>query len=313
MDMRTPGGIIGAVLRFLFTIILAVLISCLFMNRTLELSGIPQVQSMYHELTEKVARTEEDLKNTTNILRAHADSETTKPEASEITADNILLGKKIVYAGDSISGSRESNGGGYPALIAARSGCVYENFAHGGARLCSSRDNPSVVDTLADLPSDGDLYCFQGGINDFWGNTPLGDVIPNDYSGTYDTNTICGALETIFTYCLENFPGKPVCFVITHKVQNTATAANANGDTFADYREAMIRVCHKYSIPYYDAFNESGLNGWNQTQSELYLTGNSGNTPDGIHPNAEGYARYYVPQLIDLFRKIMPVAVEPQA
>lgn len=123
-----------------------------------------------------------------------------------------------------------------------------------------------------------------------------------------DATTIYGALETIFRYCLTNFVGKPVCFVITHKIQNSAYGTNSNGNTFWDYREAMINVCEKYSIPYYDAFTKSGLNGWNDAQNNAYLTGNSAGTGDGTHPNAEGYKRYYVSQLLALFQEIMQQA-----
>ena len=197
---------------------------------------------------------------------------------------------------------------GYAALIATQTGSTYENCAVGGAHLCSNNETHSVVDNLENLPRDGDLYCFEGGINDYWANTPLGSCSASDYTGKVNTKTVCGAMETIFRYCLENFPGKPVCFVIVHKVQNTAVEKNANGDTFADYRKAMIAVCNKYSIPYYDAFYESGLHGWNQTQSTQFLTGNSAGEGDGIHPNLEGYKRYYVPQLLDLFHKIIPIS-----
>lgn len=216
-----------------------------------------------------------------------------------------LAGKRIVYDGDSICLGYNANGG-YPAMIAGISGCTAVNEAVGGARLCAVSDKHSVVNNVSNLPKDGDLYCFQGGINDWWANTPLGTFAQDDYTGTVDPATIYGAMETIFRYALTNFLGKPICFVITHKVQNSAYSKNANGHTFWDYRKAMIDVCEKYSIPYYDAFTKSGLNGWNEAQNNAYLTGNSSATGDGIHPNREGYQRYYVPQLIDLFRQIMP-------
>ena len=217
-----------------------------------------------------------------------------------------LSGKKIVYDGDSICRGYYANGG-YPALIAQATGCTYSNMAEGGGRLCSYADAHSVVGNLQNLPKDGDLYCFEGGINDFWANTPLGVVDMGDYDSVPDASTIAGALETIFRYALENFVGKAICFVIPHKIQRTAFSGNANGNTFSDYRATMIAVCIKYSIPYYDAFEQSGLNGWNATQNAAYLTGNGEGVGDGIHPNAEGYKRYYVPQLIDLFRKSLPI------
>ena len=224
-----------------------------------------------------------------------------------IEKDTPLKGKKIVYDGDSITEGRKNNGGAYAAMIAELTDSTYENMAKGGALLSSSQTAHSVVDNLEKLPKDGDLYCFQGGINDYWAKVPLGTCDSKNYDSELNTKTICGAMETIFRYCLENFPGKPVCFVITHKIQKTAVKENANGDTFEDYRNAMVEVCQKYSIPYYDAFTESGLNGWNETQSEQFLTGNDTGKSDGIHPNAKGYKIYYVPQLLDLFGRMIPV------
>lgn len=221
--------------------------------------------------------------------------------------EDVLKGKKIVYDGDSICESDSDSGGAYPGLIAQLTGGTYENHAVGGGRLCAHSERHSVVNNLENLPADGDLYCFEGGINDFWGNTPIGTWTAGDYTGAVDPETICGAMETIFRYALQTFVGKPVCFVIVHKIQNTGHTANGNGNTFREYRDAMVQICEKYSIPYYDAFLESGLNGWNEAQNQAFLKANSAGTADGIHPTADGYRRYYVPQLLALFRRIMPV------
>ena len=220
-----------------------------------------------------------------------------------------LTGKKIIYDGDSICFGA-FGAGGYAKIIAEKTGGKYENFSQGGARLTHKPDEKtyhSVVDNLTNLPLDGDLYCFEGGINDFWTPKELGTFTKTDFTGALDTNTICGALETIFRYALNTFVGKPICFIITHKIQSTAYNKNANGNTFEDYRNAMVGICEKYSIPYYDAFSESGLNGWNTIQNNAFLTGNTDGTPDGCHPNEEGYKRYYVPQLISLFESVMPI------
>ena len=209
-----------------------------------------------------------------------------------------LTGKKIVYDGDSICAAAFS----YPKLIADKTACIFDNQAVGGGRLCSYSGAHSVVDNLPNLPADGDLYCFQGGINDFWANTPLGTYSRGDYTGTVDATTIYGALETIFRYALTNFFGKAICFVITHKIKNTMYTANTDGKTFWDYREAMINVCEKYSIPYYDAFAESGLNGWHSGHvAGLFVDG------DGIHPTETAYEAYYVPRMIQMLEQTIPV------
>lgn len=230
--------------------------------------------------------------------------------AEYINAQKIqtpLTAKKIVYDGDSIC-IGTYGGGGYAKLIADKTNGYYENQAVGGGRLITAGTDGtfhSVVDNLENLSTDGDLYCFEGGINDYWTESVLGTYDYTNFDEALDETTVCGALETIFRYALNTFVGKSICFIITHKIQSTAYVENSNGDTFKDYRDAMIGICNKYSIPYYDAFTESGLNGWNTEQNNAFLTGNSEGTADGCHPNEEGYKRYYVPQLISLFEKIM--------
>lgn len=236
------------------------------------------------------------------------------------TVESILKGKKIVYDGDSICAVSHDpdNGGAYPKIIADLVGGTFDNQAVGGARLVTAggatdKDgnavtlSHSIVDNLVNLPNDGDLYCFEGGCNDHWNGVPLGDIDATDYTGTLDTKTMCGALEYIFRYAITNFVGKPICFIITHKCpyQN-----EINGNSFTDFREKMIGICEKYAIPYYDAWAKSGLGYWNEAQLDNYFVNFSTKAEvgdgDGTHPNAEGYKRYYVPQLISLFEKIMP-------
>ena len=216
-----------------------------------------------------------------------------------------LAGKKIVYDGDSICAGYGASGG-YAAQVAAVTGGIFVNQAVGGGRLTSSNTVHSVVDNLANLPTDGDLYCFEGGINDYWANIPLGELDPSDYNTVPDKSTFAGALEYILRYAISTFVGKPICFVIVHKIQNTSNEKNENGKEFDDYVWMIRMACEKYSIPYYDAYKDSGLNGWNDAQNRAFLTGNGENAPDGTHPNVEGYKRYYVPQLLSLFRSLMP-------
>lgn len=161
----------------------------------------------------------------------------------------------------------------------------------------------SVVDNLSNLPIDDDLYCFQAGINDYWTCGVLGTYEPNKFDGPLDTSTVCGAIETIFRHMRSI--NKPVVFIISHKIQQTADHKNAVGNTFKDYRDAMIDLCEKYGVSYYDAFCDSGLDGANNEHNKLYLTGNSNGEPDGTHPNEEGYEKFYVPQLIEIFEEVL--------
>ena len=233
-----------------------------------------------------------------------------------------LKGKKIIYDGDSICEySPERNDGAYAERIAEICGGTCVNLAVGGGTLASQKLRPlncwgqrrhSLVDSLANLPQDGDLYCFEGGVNDYWQNIELGFFDADSYDYELDPNTVSGALELIFRYAIDEFLGKPICFVIVHKIseysggKRTADLMTKKNSadtpyTFDECHARLVAICKKYSIPYYDAYEESGLNGWNKLQNEHFFYNS-----DGCHPNGEGYKRYYVPQLISLFEKIMP-------
>lgn len=226
-----------------------------------------------------------------------------------------IAGKKIAYNGDSIAESRLAtgntyNGGAYAKMIADITGGTYNNIAHGGGILASAVPSGtmphSVVNTLASMSDDADLICFEGGINDYWRNVPLGDYTESDYTSTLDTATICGALETIFRQAKQKWVGKPICFVITHKIKSTVYVPNSAGYTWTQVHEKLVGICKKYAIPFYDAFTDSGLNAYDDIQNTTFLTANSTGVGDGCHPNALGYEKYYVPQLIALFNSIMP-------
>lgn len=235
------------------------------------------------------------------------------PSITDMNLYSRVRGKHIVYDGTSLTTSDNANGS-YPKIIADVTEGTFTNFAKSGAILSSNAvlnsGRHSIVDTLPNLPKDADLYCFEGGFNDYDRNFTLGTYDPDDYTGEVDTSTACGALETIFRYALNNFTGKPVCFVIVHKACRAdkvdgvkvpaAITKNNNGDTFKDYHDAFVGICKKYSIPYYDAFEESGLNCWNATQNALCM-------PDGLHPNETGYRKHYAPKILQMFERVMPI------
>jgi lysophospholipase L1-like esterase len=229
----------------------------------------------------------------------------------------VLYGKKIAYNGDSICESRivsgtANNGGAYAHIISEVTGAKYENRAISGGILASAPGDggsvPSrcVVTDVVNMTADADLVCFEGGINDYWRGVPLGDYNESDYSGELDTTTVCGALESIFRQAKIKWNGKPIVFVIVHKIKSTVYLPSTAGYTFAQEREKMIGICEKYSIPYYDAFAKSGLNAYVDIQNQTFLTSNASGTPDGCHPNEAAYKKYYVPQLISLFESVMP-------
>lgn len=229
-------------------------------------------------------------------------------------AKNPLSGKLIAYNGDSICESRytgnSANGGAYAQLIADAVGCLFENRAISGGILASTvpagvtPPDRFVVSDVSNMIADADLVCFEGGLNDFYLNVPLGTFDADDYTGAVDTTTVCGALESIFRQAVQRWVGKPICFIIIHRCWSTKLP-NTAGYTFAQMREKMIGICEKYAIPYYDAYTKSGLNAYNPGQTDAFLNAGSTGEPDGMHPNENAYKAFYVPQLIEMFNSII--------
>lgn len=221
-----------------------------------------------------------------------------------------IAGKFICYNGDSIAESRfsgfPSNGGGYPYLIAKQTGGTYENKAVSGGTLSVSSAGHHVCETIANMSDNADLVCLEGGINDYWLHVPLGDYSESDFTGDVDNTTVCGALESIFRQAINKWVGVPIVFVIVHKITTTAWTVNNAGYTFAQEREKLIGICKKYSIPFVDMWAEGGLNAYMSVLDNAYLNGGGSVHPDGCHPDVNGYKKYYVSRLIDMFERVIP-------
>ena len=229
-------------------------------------------------------------------------------EADESSlSSSRLSGLTIAYNGDSITESRTNqtlttyNGGAYPKIIADLTNSSYANFAVGGGTLAEiSTSGHQVVNDITNMNGNYDAIILSGGINDYWKNVPLGSYTEGDYTSDVNITTICGALESIFRQAINKWCGKPIMFVITHKIGGTAFTPNTAGYTFDDVHEKIVGICHKYSIPYYDAYQDSGLNSYLDIMNTTYMTAGASGRPDHTHPNEEAYKRYYVPQVISM-------------
>jgi len=234
-------------------------------------------------------------------------------DISDPNNGNRLDGIKILYNGDSITESRTNtsavsyNGGAYPYLISELTNSTYTNYSHGGATITSGNDSyHRIVNDVVNMDSEADVVVFSGGINDYWQNKPLGTFDEDDYTGSLDINTFTGALEKIFRDSLVKWLGKPILFVITHKIYGTAFTANSAGYTFEELHDRIVAVCNKYSIPYYDCFKDGILNSYISAMNTEFMTAGSSGEPDYTHPNRSAYLKYYVPQVIDLIETNLP-------
>lgn len=204
----------------------------------------------------------------------------------------------IVFFGDSITAG--IGGCNYPSLIASITGAKVTNRGKSGATLATGTTATyHISDLVAEYTGADDIICISGGINDFNISVPIGTLTAG-YDDELDTTTVIGALENIFRELLTNHTTAKIYYVITHKAASAEINRNNLGLTFTDYHDAIVSVLNKYSIPFYDAFEDSGFvtssyGAWGETIRNLYTV-----NADGVHPNEAGYLKYYVYQIIDM-------------
>lgn len=231
-----------------------------------------------------------------------------KATSRKIVVNNSLIGRKIALNGDSICANNSATSMSYGYQIANDNYMTIKNVAVGGGTIAYGTTSGGtnrhwICNTISSMPDDADYILFEGGINDYWLNVPLG-AITSTMTDTIDNTTFYGALESICRQALNKWTNKKIGFVITHKINATWRTNNSNSNTFADFHQAILDVCKKYSIPVCDLYSTSTFN----TELSAYLPyttddDNSG-TGDGVHPTTEGYKLFYVDKITSFLKSL---------
>lgn len=241
---------------------------------------------------------------------------------------NILFGKKIIWDGDSIAADNEWNNTGWRTRIQIPNNMIGVNYSRGGSTFTSNLDgldtryNMSTrINTIISEQNDCDYFIFDGGTNDAdrighivafnadktdyvlidRANYPakFGTWNNKDFSGNYDINTYCGAIESYIYKVLNKYKGKKIGFIIAPKMGLSSSIGFFN---CLEYFKEAIRICEKWGIPYIDLWGKSWMNPNMPNQFDVTLD-KQGNVDagnfylDGQHPAPNGYD--YISKLIN--------------
>ena len=198
------------------------------------------------------------------------------------TETSWYSGKKVVCYGTSITEQGQSISK-WMSNIAKVLGCSMDNQGHGGYRVVNYMEGDlSTMPMLKALPTDGSVYLFEGGIND-WRNTEI-----KVSTGSSSFMSFKDALQRIATYMLTNMPKALHLWFTPHycltMVDGTATDT-VSGETLEDYANAMIDVAKKNGIPCVDMYH---LCGWRRENISTFVGNENGAY---IHPNEDGGIR----------------------
>lgn len=213
------------------------------------------------------------------------------------------------FTGDSICyGSAYE--GGYAKVLNERYGLRYNNIGVSGGHIASDRTDVFIIsDSISSLDDDIDFLIMEGGLNDYSNYVPVGELT-NGYADIIDQKTFFGGLEKLFRDAVTKFPTIPKAFLIVHKVNDTCIKTDdihrvdyPNGKiiTFDYFVDCIYKAARKYGIKIIDVNNTTGFDTYNATLKSSY-TGIEG---DGLHPNRDGYEKFYVPSIKDWIQNVV--------
>ena len=237
-------------------------------------------------------------------------------------AENKLFGKTVIWNGDSICQGSSRWGSWADRLAEKNQLKAWKNYGVGGGTVTENSPTyqsgkqrhfvSATVEQMYEEFPDADYIIFEGGTNDadLLGRITngavcerFGTVDPDDYSGNYDRDTFCGALESIFYRATKYWRGKKICYIVAQKMGlNLPTVKNRYA-----YFEKAMEICRKWGIPYLNLWDGCPLNPmlpWmydpeksieENEQISLYK--------DGQHLTAAGYD--YSTDIIDSWLKTL--------
>lgn len=225
---------------------------------------------------------------------------------------NPLADKMVLWCGDSIMRGNTFNdtGSGWAGRCASLLSFHYKNYAVGGSTICNnvpSGATPTIytqIETAHTEYPNADYIIFDGGTNDadligsvIGGSVPaqFGTFSETDWSGSYNTDTFCGAMETICMHLSQYWLGKHVGYIVPQK-QGVANDYSATGNNRRAYYETAMKICKKWGISVLNLWDGCYMNpkhNWmcdtdnTMTQQEIYDAGFL--YADRQHLTSEGY------------------------
>lgn len=219
------------------------------------------------------------------------------------TLDLTTAKKRItVYAdGDSIAYGAGAGGYSYADMLRDEYGFDVTKKAVSRSTIAqnfSDEEKDITKRILNNFNADYDYVLINGGVNDYYFSMPLGEIT-NTSIEEFDTTTTCGGLETIFHYIRKVSPQTRIYFLVTHKINNFDSTKNKLGLTYLDYYNAILKICEKYRVNVIDCHQDYALDTSDKTAKKAYTVKTSSHPDgDGIHPNLEGYKKYYMPKIL---------------
>ena len=204
-----------------------------------------------------------------------------------------LCGKNVLSFGDSIMHGTGSNNISISRLIAEKYGMIYYDYSLDGATIGKYPGKihiPDQVRKAIGYHHNPDFILINGGTNDMYRGVELGAFTDGYDMSHADESTFTGGFETALWLINNTWKDVPVIYIRAH---NTGLGNDSRERLFG---ERGMKIAEKWYAGGIDLYNGSAMNTEDPYICDRYTFRNPNHNynHDSIHPNALGYATFYI-------------------
>ena len=221
---------------------------------------------------------------------------------SEMEIYSCLNGKTVVTFGDSIMFGAGNNNRGIGDIVAEKYGMKCYDYSYPGAVMGNYSNKSHIPDQVRKAINAGrqpDLILLNGGTNDYSHSVAMGNFTSGYDMSDIAENTFTGGFEKSMWLIKNNWKNIPVIYIRSH---NTRLGIDSLERDFGD---RGIEIAAKWNAAAIDLYNNSEMNAELQWVRDRYTYYDANYDPtggDSIHPNALGYAVFYLPPVTDILK-----------
>lgn len=199
--------------------------------------------------------------------------------------NNPLSGKTVIFLGSSVTYGSAAGGVSFADFLEKEDGIISVKEAVSGTTLVDG-DSTSYVSRMKTINKSirADAFVCQLSTNDASLKKPLGEIAESSDIDSFDTQTVAGAIEYIISYARKTWK----CPVIFY------TGTKYDSEIYGEMVNLLLEIQKKRNIGVLDLWDSDEMNAVSKDDYNYYMA-------NGIHPNLEGYRRWWTPQ----FRKYL--------
>ena len=209
-------------------------------------------------------------------------------------------GKTILSFGDSIMYGAGNGGEGIADMLAEKYGMTAADYSVSGAAMGIRDDRGHIRDQLSLALADKvqpDIILLNGGTNDMnW--LELGEISAGFDMSQRNEADFTGGMEKTLWSIKNTWKNVPVIFIRAH---------NMNwGDDLKErlFGQQALQIAAKWDVEAVDLFSVLNTEDSDSAARYTFINADTDYLSDSIHPNAVGYAKFYLPAVSDKLVKV---------